>query len=62
MAWTDHGLRFLCFMNNVVRLQILMNACPLMLVEPILSVITPSDHTDVNVQLDLLLTAVHRTH
>ena len=24
--------------------------------------IIPSDHTDVNVQLDLLLNAVHRTH
>ena len=25
-------------------------------------VITPSDHTDVNVQLDLLLNAAHRTY
>ena len=38
-----------------------MNASPQMLVEKIMFVITPSDHTDVNVPLDLLLTAVHRT-
>ena len=40
----------------------LMNASPQMLVEPVLSVITPLDPTDVNAQLDLLLmTAVHKT-
>ena len=40
----------------------LMNASPQMLVEPILSVITLLDPTDVNAQLDLLLTtAVHKT-
>ena len=40
----------------------LMNASPQMLVEPILSVITPLDPTDVNAQLDfLLMTAVHKT-
>ena len=39
-----------------------MNASPQMLVELIMYVITPSDHTDVNVQSDLLLILVHRTH
>lgn len=39
-----------------------MNASRQMLVEPILSVITLLDPTDVNAQLDLLLTtAVHKT-
>ena len=38
-----------------------MNACPRMLVEQILFVITPSDHTDVNAPLDFL-SALHRTH
>ena len=39
-----------------------MNASPQILVEPIMSVITPLDHTSVNVQSDLLLILVHRTH
>ena len=39
-----------------------MNASPQMLVELIMYVITPSDHTDVNVQSDLLLVPVNRTH
>ena len=38
-----------------------MSASLQMLVEPILSVITPLDHTDVNVWLDLLQTAASRT-
>ena len=37
------------FMENLYSLQIKMNASPLMLVESIMSVITPLDHTDVNV-------------
>ena len=36
-----------------------MNASPQMLVEPITFVITPLDHTDVNVQSDLLLILVN---
>ena len=34
-----------------------MNACLKMLVEPIIPVTTPLDHTDVNVQVDMLLAA-----
>ena len=37
------------FMENLYSLQIEMNASPQMLVESIMSVITPLDHTDVNV-------------
>ena len=43
-------------------LQMLMNASLQMLVEPILSVITPLGHTDVIVQMVSLLTAVYRIH
>ena len=43
-----------------IYVQILMSASLQMLVESILSVITPLDHTDVNVWLDLLQTAVSR--
>ena len=39
-----------------------MNASLQMLVEPIMFVITPLDRTGVNVQMDLLLIPVHRTH
>ena len=39
-----------------------MNASSQMLVETIMFVITPLDHTDVNVQSDLWLILVHRTH
>ena len=39
-----------------------MNANLQMLVEPMMFVITPLDHTGVNVQMDLLLIPVHRTH
>ena len=39
-----------------------MNASHQILVEPIMSVTTPLDHTSVNVQSDLLLILVHRTH
>ena len=38
-------------------LQMSMNACLKMLVEPIIPVTIPLDHTDVNVQLDMLLAA-----
>ena len=37
------------FMENLYSLQIEMNASPRMLVKSIMSVITPLDHTDVNV-------------
>ena len=40
---------------SLLILQIQMNACPQMLVEPTVFAITPLDHTDVNVVL-------HRTH
>ena len=40
----------------------LMNASLQMLVEPILSVITPLGHTDAIVQMVSLLTAVYRIH
>ena len=39
-----------------------MNASLQMLVEPMMFVITPLDRTGVNVQMDLLLIPVHRTH
>ena len=39
-----------------------MNAWLQMFVEPILSVLTPLDHTDVYVPLDLFRTADQRTH
>ena len=39
-----------------------MNASPQILVEPIIPAITPLDRTGVNVQSDLLLILVNRTH
>ena len=60
---SDSVSAFVYGQNVSYPLQMLMNASPQMLVEPIVSVITPLDRTDVNAQLDLLLTtAVHKTH